>query len=105
MSEERRILRALIEAVLAYDHPDFPGIPVERVEARILASFPLDGLRPLLLACAAFASAPLAARRAHLLAWSRSDDPDRRRAYVTLKAVVLMPAYGLPELRAAIGAP
>ena len=37
----RPVLRALIETVLAFDHPAFPDIGVDDVEQRLLAYFPL----------------------------------------------------------------
>jgi hypothetical protein len=52
----------------------------------------------------AFAEATLAARRAYLRHWARSEVAEQRRLYTTLKALVLIPAYGLPELQRAVGA-
>jgi hypothetical protein len=52
-----------------------------------------------------FERATLAARRAYLHLWARSCLSARRRCYATLKAVVLIPAYSLPQLARAIGAP
>ena len=113
------ILRALIEAILAFDHPAFPGIAIERVERRLLECFPLAGERGAALRVglaafdqdftaatggARFATAPLDARRAALGRWAQSDDPARRRFYASMKRLVLIPAYALPELRRAVGA-
>lgn len=162
MNDGGGTLRALVETVLAFDHPDFPAIGVDQVEARVLASFPLDGeLRATLRAFSelqrfprldgntrqveeellqsegcppgevdriiaerartdeerfqAFAAelggsdrfegATLEARRAYLRLWARSPLAARRRLYTSLKALVLIPAYGLPALRRAVGAP
>jgi hypothetical protein len=115
-AETETRLRALIEAVLAFDHPDFPSIGVDQVLDRMRAQFPLDGaelgagLRALDDDCArehdlpgGFRAAPLAARRATLRGWARSEHPERRRLYASLKALVLLPAYSLPELWRAIG--
>lgn len=51
------ILRAVIDSVLAYDHPDFPAGTQSEVSQRLLSYFPLDSdpqLRPLLTALAIF---------------------------------------------------
>jgi hypothetical protein len=113
------ILRALIEAMLAFDHPAFPAIAVERVERRVLECFPLAGERGATLRAALaafdrdftaasggarFATAPLDARRAALRRWAQSDVPAQRRFYAGMKRLVLIPAYALPELRRAVGA-
>ena len=42
-------------------------------------------------------------RHGRLRGWARSEHPERRRLYGSLKALVLMPAYSLPELWRAIG--
>jgi len=115
----RPVLRALIETILAFEHPAFPAIGVDHVEQRLLERYPLAGQHGAELragfaafdrAFAAevggggrFANAPLAARRAALQRWARSDDPARRRFYASVKRLVLIPAYSLPELRRAIG--
>src|SRR3954453_17981954 len=91
----RAILRALIETVLAFDHPAFPAISVDDVEQRLLAYFPVAvesdaALEAGLLAfdeafatqagaATRFAAAPLAARRAYLRLWAHGDAPARRR--------------------------
>ena len=38
----REVLRALVETVLAFDHPAFPAIEVAEVERRVLEYFPAD---------------------------------------------------------------
>jgi hypothetical protein len=115
----RPMLRAMIEAILAFDHPAFPAIAIERVEQRLLECFPLTGERGAALwaglaafdrafAEAAgggrFATATLDARRAALRRWAQSDVPEQRRFYASMKRLVLIPAYALPELRRAVGA-
>ena len=112
------ILRALIEAILAFDHPAFPDLAIERVERRLLECFPLAGERGAALRVglaafdrdftaatggARFATAPLEARRTALHRWAQSDIPAQRRFYAGMKRLVLIPAYGLPELRRAVG--
>jgi hypothetical protein len=114
----RPVLRALIETILAFEHPAFPAIGVDHVERRLIACYPLAGAHGAALragfaafdrAFAAetgrggFANAPLEARRAALQRWARSDVPERRRFYASVKRLVLIPAYSLPELRRAIG--
>jgi gluconate 2-dehydrogenase subunit 3-like protein len=115
----RPVLRALIETVLAFDHPAFPAIGVEQVERRLLAYFPLAGdseaaLRAALVAFdhafadqagggARFTAAPLPARRAYLRLWARDEAPARRRFYKSVKSMVMITAYALPELRRAVG--
>jgi hypothetical protein len=116
----RPILRALIEAVLAFDHPAFPpAIGVEQVERPLLCDFSLVGERGAAFraglaafddAFAAqggtgtrFAAAPLAARRVFLRCWARSEVPEQRRFYAGVKAMVMITAYGLPALGRAIG--
>jgi len=112
----RPVLRALIETVLAFDHPAFPAISVAEVEQRLLEYFPLtdDGAAALTAFDRAFpddgqhdgpcfSAAPLAARRAYLGLWARSDVADRRRFYARVKSMVLIAAYALPALRRAIG--
>ena len=115
----RAILRALIEAILAFEHPAFPAIGIEEVERPLLRDFSLAGeggatfragLAALDEAFAAqagigapFPAAPLAARRAFLRRWVRSEAPMQRRFYASVKAMVLMTAYGLPVLARAIG--
>jgi hypothetical protein len=151
MSERRPIVRALVEAVLALDDPDFPAIEVEQIAwglpPALLLSFDQVGLfavidaatrraeRDLLIhdvvpdadidrvvaekaladrqrlesflrqfgPLERFAPAPLAARRAYLRLWARSGFVARRRVYTTLKGLVLMTAYALPELERAVG--
>ena len=113
------VLRALIEAILAFDHPAFPAIGVDEVERRMLEYFPIagesgaalrDGLAAFDDAFASqasaeggFAAAPLAARRAYLRLWARSDMPALRRFHVRVKSLVLIAAYSLPALRRAVG--
>ena len=110
----REVLRALIETILAFDHPAFPAITVDDVERRLLEYFPLAGeggaaLRDGLAAFEdafgemRFSAAPLAARRAHLRLWARGDAPERRRFYKSVKSMVLIAAYSLPALRRAVG--
>jgi hypothetical protein len=115
----RPVLRALIETILAFEHPAFPAIGVDHVERRLIECYPLAGEHGAQLRAgfaafdrafaaevgggARFAHAPLAARRAALQRWARSDDPARRRFYASVKRLVLIPAYSLPELRRAIG--
>jgi hypothetical protein len=115
----RPVLRALIEAILAFEHPAFPAIGIDHVERRLIACYPLAGAHGAQLragfaafdrafaaevgAGARFANAPLEARRATLRRWARSDEPERRRFYASVKRLVLIPAYSLPELRRAIG--
>jgi hypothetical protein len=105
----RPMLRALIEALLAFDHPAFPAITVEQVERRVLEYFPLTTERgaPLRAGLAAvdvgFAAAPLADRRATLRRWARGDVHAQRRFYTGVKAMVMIAAYSLPELRQAVG--
>jgi hypothetical protein len=115
----RPVLRALIEAVLAFDHPAFPALGVEEVERLLLSEFLLEsesgaafraGLAAFADAFTAqadagtpFAAAPLAARRAYLWRWARSDAPAQRRFYASVKAMVLITAYSLPALGRAIG--
>ena len=113
------VLRALIETILAFDHPAFPAIGVDEVERRLLEYFPIageagaslrDGLAAFDDAFASqagagggFAAAPLAARRAYLRLWARSEMPALRRFYVRVKSLVLIAAYSLPTLRRAVG--
>jgi hypothetical protein len=105
----RPAFRALIEALLAFDHPAFPAIGVESVERRALEYFPLAGapgeaLRAELAALApGFATAPLADRRAAVQRWARSDVAAERRFYAGVKRLVMVAAYSLPELRQAVG--
>jgi pimeloyl-ACP methyl ester carboxylesterase len=115
----RSILRALVEAVLAFDHPAFPAVGVERVAGPLVRDFSLAGeggaafwagLAAFDDAFAAqagvgmpFAAASLAARRAFLWSWARSATPAERRFYASVKAMVLGTAYGLPELGLAVG--
>ena len=115
----RPVLRALIEAVLAFDHPAFPAVGVEQVERALLRDFSLvgesgaafraglatfaDGFAAQAGDGAQFAAAPLAARRAFLRCWARSEAPAQRRFYASVKAMVLITAYGLPALGRAIG--
>jgi hypothetical protein len=115
----RPVLRALIETVLAFDHPAFPAIGVDEVEQRLLAYFPLAAgseaaLRAGLMAFdeafageagagGRFAAAPLPARRAYLRLWARADAPARRRFYKSVKSMVLIAAYALPAMRRAVG--
>ena len=40
MNDHGPTLRALIETLLAFEHPAFPAIGVEVVERRLLESFP-----------------------------------------------------------------
>jgi hypothetical protein len=107
-------LRALIETLLAFDHPAFPAIGVEQVEHRLLEYFPVAGDGTALglpafenafasQAGARFADAPLAARRAFFRLWGRADAPAQRRFYAGVKSMVLIAAYSLPELQRAIG--
>ena len=103
------VLRALIETILAFDHPAFPAIGVDEVERRLLEYFPIAGesgaaLRDGLAAFDdAFAAAPLAARRASLRLWARSELPAQRLFYRSVKSMVLIAAYSLPALRRAVG--
>lgn len=113
----RPVLRALIEAILAFDHPAFPAVGVGQVERLLLRDFSLPGaggaaFRAGLAAFddafaaeagAPFAAATLAARRAFLRGWGRSEAPAQRRFYASVKAMVLITAYGLPVLARAIG--
>ena len=114
----RPVLLALIEAVLAFDHPAFPAIGVGPVEARVLEYFPLAGddgaqTRAALVAFdqaftaqsggTSFAAAPLAERRAALRMCARAGTPAQRRFYAGVKSMILMAAYSLPELRQAVG--
>lgn len=115
----RPILRALIEAVLAFDHPAFPAIGVDDVHGRLLEYFPIAGengaaLRAGLAAFddafarhggdgARFAAAPLAARRTFLRLWAGGEPPAQRRFYASVKSMILIAAYSLPELQRAIG--
>ena len=105
----RPVLRALIETILAFDHPAFPAIGVDEVERRLLEYFPIAGeggaaLRDGLAAFGdAFAAAPLAARRATLRLWARSELPAQRRFYRSVKSMVLIAAYSLLALRRAVG--
>jgi hypothetical protein len=115
----RPILRALIETVLAFDHPAFPAITVDDVEQRMVACFPVaagsgTALQAGLLAFdeafanqarggARFAAAPLATRRAYLRRWAGSDAPAPRRFYASVKSMVLIAAYALPAMRRAVG--
>ena len=115
----RPVLRALIETILAFEHPAFPELSIDHVERRLIERYPLAGEHGAELragfaafdrAFAAdagvgrrFAAAPLEARRATLQRWARSDDPARRRFYASVKRLVLIPAYALPELRRAVG--
>jgi hypothetical protein len=110
----RSVLRALIEAVLAFDHPAFPAIGVERVERRLLEYFPLEGESGAALRAGLatfddafgpgrFAAAPLVARRAFLRLWARGEAPAQRRFYASVKSMILIAAYSLPELQRAVG--
>ncbi|HXU00420.1 MAG TPA: alpha/beta fold hydrolase [Polyangia bacterium] len=114
----RPVLRALIEAILAFDHPAFPAIGIDAVERRLLEYFPIAGddgapLRAGLIAfdqafaAAAdgtpFAAAPLAERRAALRQCARGAAPAQRRFYAGMKSMVLIAAYSLPELQHAVG--
>jgi hypothetical protein len=113
----RSILRALIEAVLAFDHPAFPALRVEEVERPLVRDFCLAddggaafraGLSAFDRAFAAQSGMPfdagsLAARRAFLRRWARSEAPAQRRFYTSVKAMVLSTAYGLPALSLAVG--
>jgi len=115
----RPVLRALIETILAFEHPAFPAVGVDRVERRLIECYPLAGEHGAQLRAALadfdrafgadtgsggrFANAPLAARRATLERWAHSDVPAQRRFYASVKRLVLIPAYSLPELRRAIG--
>jgi hypothetical protein len=114
----RPVLRALIETVLAFDHPAFPAIDVDAVEQRLLAYFPLAASSEAALlaglvafddafvgeAGVRFAAAPLPARRAYLRLWAaRADAPSRRRFYKNVKSMVLIAAYALPAMRRAVG--
>jgi hypothetical protein len=115
----RPVLRALIETILAFEHPAFPAIGVDHVERRLIECYPLAGEHGTALRAgfaafdrafaaeagggARFALAPLEARRAALHRWARSDVPERRRFYASVKRLVLIPAYSLPELRRAVG--
>jgi pimeloyl-ACP methyl ester carboxylesterase len=115
----RPVLRALIEAILAFDHPAFPTGGVEQVERPLVRDFSLAsesgaafraGLVRFDDAFAAqsgvegpFAAAPLASRRTFLRRWARSEVPAQRRFYASVKAMVLITAYGLPALGASIG--
>jgi hypothetical protein len=49
-----------------------------------------------------FERATLAARRAYLRLWARSGFAERRRVYTSLKGLVLLAAYSLPELARAV---
>ena len=111
---EGPVLRALIETILAFDHPAFPAIGVDEVERRLLEYFPLvgDGGAALRDGLAAFddafgetrfSAAPLTARRAHLRLWARAEVPERRRFYRSVKSMVLIAATSLPALRRAVG--
>ena len=51
----------------------------------------------------AFQARPLAARRAYLRLWARSDFALRRRFYAAVKSMVLVSAYAVPALARAIG--
>jgi hypothetical protein len=51
---------------------------------------------------ARFERATLATRRAYLRLWARSGFAQRRRVYTTLKGLVLLAAYSLPELARAV---
>ena len=115
----RPVLRGLIEAVLAFDHPAFPAIGVEEIERPLLRDFSLvgesgaafraglaafdDAFAAQASAGTPFAAAPLAARRAFLRCWARSEASPQRRFYASVKAMVLITAYGLPVLGRAIG--
>ena len=114
MNGERgpEVLRALIETILAFDHPAFPAISVDEVERRVLDYFPLASGSALHEELAAFddafgetrfSAAPLSARRAHLRLWARSDLPALRRFYVRVKSLVFIAASSLPALRRAVG--
>lgn len=114
MNDGRPTLRALIETLLAFDHPAFPGIDVEQVERRLLEYFPVAGDGAALGLPAfddafasqtggRFADAPLEARRAFLRLWARAEAPAQRRFYAGVKSMVLIAAYSLPELQRAIG--
>jgi hypothetical protein len=50
-----------------------------------------------------FEQAALATRRNYLRLWARSGFSERRRVYTTLKGMVLVAAYSLPELGRAVG--
>jgi hypothetical protein len=99
------MFRAVIEALLAFDHPAFPAIDVEQVERRVLEHFPLEGDWAAALAAfdPSFAAAPLADRRATLARWARSDSHAQRRVYAGVKRMVMIAAYSLPALRQAVG--
>jgi hypothetical protein len=109
----RPVLRALIETVLAFDHPAFPAIGVEQVERRLLEYFPVAGEDDAGFAAfddaftkaggGRFAAAPLAERRAFLRRWARGETPAQRGFYTSVKSMVLIAAYSLPELQRAIG--
>ena len=114
MNDSGPTLRALIETLLAFDHPAFPAIGVEQVERRLLEYFPSasDGAASGLPAFddafasqagGSFADAPLDARRAFLRLWARAEAPAQRRFYAGVKSMVLIAAYSLPELQRAIG--
>jgi hypothetical protein len=99
------MFRAVIEALLAFDHPAFPALDVEQVERRVLALFPpaRESAAALTAFDPSFSAAPLADRRATLARWARSDSHAERRAYAGMKRMVMAAAYSLPELRQAVG--
>ena len=114
MNDGGPTLRALIETLLAFEHPAFPAIGVQQVERRLLEYFPAAsdgaglGLPAFDDAYAShaggrFADAPLDARRVFLRVWARAEAPAQRRFYAGVKSMVLIAAYSLPELQRAIG--
>jgi hypothetical protein len=115
VTEDGTTLRALIETVLAFDHPAFPAIAVEQVERRLLEYFPIAGDSAAMgltifedafagqAAGGRFAAAPLAERRTFLRLWARGEAPAQRRFYASVKSMVLIAAYSFPELARAIG--
>jgi hypothetical protein len=162
----RPVMGALVETLLAFEHPDFPRIELAYVEERLFKHFPIDRsehfepLRQALMGFDAirlfpevdgwitrseaalletdgfrreeieraiaekaradregfeallhehgaepahFHAASLPWRRAYLRLWARSGFAARRRFYRTVKPMVLVAAYSLPELWQAIG--
>jgi len=99
----RPVLRALIEAILAFDHPAFPAIAGDDGAPLRAGLIAFDQAFAAAADGTPFAAAPLAERRAALRQCARGAAPAQRRFYAGMKSMVLIAAYSLPELQHAVG--
>ncbi|HVS45451.1 MAG TPA: hypothetical protein VMS32_02180 [Verrucomicrobiae bacterium] len=100
------VLEALVRTVLPFEHPRFPSIPSSAIVDRIDELFGLlsSPAFPASLAYFNTASRPTVfvnldagGRRAYLAAWAHDASEDRRRFYMSIRAVTFFGFYSLPQ--------